>query len=193
MGGVLLVCVLVRLLFGVACRRMALQTLPDEAALRPGDLVLLGACTIRGMVVRLLNSESDYAHVALVAQSPEGDLLLLHADPKQGCMAEPLSAHLARHQVPAVAVLRPEVPPETIRAAVDYARQAAEERRPFNHTFRYGEDKGLYCTELVLQAYQQTGVSLLPEVVRCGAMIRPETLLQSKALTKVMEVTSPRR
>ncbi len=188
----LLVCLLARLAFGAACRRMALRSVPAKE-LHSGDLLLLGSCTIRGMVVRLLNSDTDYAHVALVCVGPDGDLLLLHADPRQGCMAEPLSAHLARHEVPGVAVLRPQAPPETLQAAVAYAWRAVEEKRPFNHTFRYGEDKGVYCTELVLEAYRQTGVQLLPDVVRRGAMIRPEQLLQSKALAVTLETTSPRR
>ena len=163
--------------------RLALRDSDVNIPILPGDVLLFDSCTLRGLVVRLTNSRSEYAHVVIVCRGGR-DPLLIHADPERGCTSETLSEYLSRNKVLAIAVLRPSASDEQRLAIVEYAQKTVEDRLPFKNTFRYDEGQGLYCTELVLKAYEQAGIKLLPDVCR-GAAVRPERLLESEYLTEV--------
>lgn len=163
--------------------RLALRDSDVNIPILPGDVLLFDSCTLRGLVVRLTNSRSEYAHVVIVCRGGR-DPLLIHADPERGCTSETLSEYLSRNKVLAIAVLRPAASDEQRLAIVEYAQKTVEDRLPFKNTFRYDEGQGLYCTELVLKAYEQAGIKLLPDVCR-GAAVRPERLLESEYLTEV--------
>ena len=174
---------------------LGFQGLSDLVALRasdvnvpifPGDVMLFDSCTIRGFVVRLTNSRSEYAHIVLVCRGGR-DPLLIHADPKRGCTAETLSEYLSGNKVLEIAVLRPSVSDENLHRIVGYAQKTVKTHLPFKNSFRYDEGEGLYCTELVLKAYDQAGIKLLPGICR-GDTVRPERLLESKYLTPAARI-----
>ena len=168
--------------------RVALRASDVDIPLRPGDLMLLDSCTPRGLVVRLTNSRSEYAHIVLVCRGGQ-DPLLIHADPERGCAAESLSEYLSKNKILEIAVLRPSVSDEQLHEIVEYAQKTVRTHLPFKNTFRYDEGKGLYCTELVLKAYDQAGIKLLPGIRR-GDIVRPERLLESQNLTNVARIRS---
>ncbi|MBR6470226.1 MAG: hypothetical protein IKS83_00385 [Victivallales bacterium] len=170
------------------CERMALQASDVNIPVLPGDVMLFDSCTPRGLVVRLTNSRSEYAHIVLVCQGGKNPLLI-HADPKLGCVAETLSEYLSNNKVLEIAVLRPAVSNEQLQEVVGYAQKTVKERLPFKNSFRYDEGKGLYCTELVLKAYNQAGIKLLPNICQ-GDIVRPERLLESEFLTNVARIKS---
>lgn len=164
--------------------RLALRNSDVNVPILPGDVLLFDSCTPRGLVVRLTNSRSEYAHVALVCRGGR-DPLLVHADPERGCTSETLSEYLSQNKVLEIAVLRPSVSDEQRHAIVEYAQKAVETRLPFKNSFRYDEGEGLYCTELVLKAYDRGGIKLLPGIRR-GDIVRPEHLLGSEYLKKAV-------
>ena len=182
------VVVIVALCYMGLSSRLALRASDVNIPILPGDVLLFDSCTPRGLVVRLTNSRSEYAHVVLVCRGGQ-DPLLVHADPERGCTSETLSEYLSGNKVLAIAVLRASASDEQRQAIAEYAQKTVEARLPFKNSFRYDEGEGLYCTELVLKAYDQVGIKLLPDIRR-GDTVRPERLLGSEYLTEVVCIKS---
>ena len=151
--------------------------------LQSGDIVLLGSQTWRGRIVRMTNSSTCFAHVAMVEQTPEG-CFFLHADPEFGCIAEDIQDYFANNKCSALMVLRPQVEPDAVERALAFSHSCIRRHLPFNQKLKYGVGKGLYCTEFVLKAYEMADEPLLTENLD-GKLIRPEELLKSARLREI--------
>lgn len=164
--------------------RNRIYALPTDCVVESGDILLLGSWTCRGLVVRLAENGSCYAHVG-IADVSDGEIWLIHADPSaHGTVREPLRVFLGENTVDAVKVLHANASPEQATKAVAFCRDAAARHIPFDDTFRYNEGDGYYCTELVLRAWSEAGVELLANV-KSGDSIYPAELLDSPYLAPV--------
>ena len=162
------------------------RALPLGVTLRDGDVILLGSSTWRGRLLKILDGNSVYAHTGILDREVNG-IYLVHADPcRDTVVRERLDAYLSSNRVERVKVMRVENSGQYAGTVAAYARDQWKMARVFNNTFCYGEGKGLYCTELVLQAWQSAGVSLLPNVQK-GDRIFPSRLLESVRLKSVVE------
>ena len=183
-GVIVIACIGYRIL----CRHLALQISDVGYSFTPGEVLLLDSHTFRGTIVHLTNSRTEYAHVVLVSEGGQNPLLI-HADPQQGCIAETLADYLTGNLVLGLAVLRPSASDKQIVEALNFAKEAVDKKTPFNLSFHYCNGNGLYCTELVLQAYSHAGMPLLSNI-RQGEIIRPERLLASRYLSLAFEVNA---
>ena len=162
------------------------HAIPSDVTLHPGDVILLGSSTWRGRLLKLLERDCLYVHTGILDKE-DGHNYLVHADPSHNAVVrESLDAYLSSNRVECVMVMRVEYGGQEAIRAVDYARTQWENAQRFNNTFRYGEGNGLYCTELVLCAWQAAGVELLPDISR-GDKVFPSELLKSCRLKRIVE------
>lgn len=63
--------------------------------------------------------------------------------------------------------------------AIANARAMVSRHTPFDDDFHYGEGKGVYCTELVLLSWEESGVVLLSDVRR-GDSVFPSRIRESR-------------
>jgi hypothetical protein len=154
-----------------------------SATVRTGDVVMLAGTGWRSRLVRLFGRhETEFSHTGL-AEVENGRVFLLHADPERGCVRDDLAGLFARKIFSAAAAYAPAPADGAARAqAVRFAEDAAGAKVGFNGTFKFGaEQSKLYCTELVIRAYQQAGVALLPSVTD-AAVIFPDALVRAGGL-----------
>lgn len=162
------------------------HALPPGVALYSGDIVLLGSSTWRGRLLKILDRNSDYVHTGII-DNVDGVSYFVHADPCRGTVVcDPLEAYLLSNRVERVKIMRVGTGEQEAMKALAYAREQVRKSCRFNNTFRYGDGEGLYCTELVLRAWQSAGVLLLPNVQK-GDRIFPSRLLESVRLKCVFE------
>ena len=160
-----------------------IHSLPVNVRLKSGDVILLGSSTFRGRLLKLIERESAYAHIG-IADIVGDERYIIHADPEYGCVRHDLSGYLAKNAVDAIAVMRPKNGDGEV--AVAFARGLVDVNVPFDNSFRYKQGKGVYCTELVLRAWEAAGVCLLPNAER-GDRIRPSEVVLSPVLAMIWE------
>ena len=152
--------------------------------IRPGDVLFFETRTLRGLVVRLLDpGVSDYSHVGLAALR-DGELQVVHADPRRGCVAQPLASLLDPDRCRLAAVMRLREPRAGVgEGAAEIALRLADTGMPFDHDFDIADTAALYCTELVLASHAGAGAELLPpDVLRAHRAISPGLLAGSSEL-----------
>ena len=163
-----------------------IRTFPPGVGLCSGDVVLLGSATWRGRLLKILDRDSFYAHTGII-DNEDGVSYLVHADPcRNAVVRESFHAYLTSNDVERVKVMRVENGKDKAIKALAFAREQWSKSRRFNNTFRYGEGDGLYCTELVLCAWQSAGISLLRDIQK-GDRVFPSELLMSSRLKVVVE------
>ncbi|MBQ4480034.1 MAG: hypothetical protein II943_05295 [Victivallales bacterium] len=157
-----------------------IRQLPEGLTFRDGDIILLGSSTFRGRLLRIWGKGEEWSHVGLATTLQDGSIGIIHADPDEGVVRQLLSEYLLSNNVDALALLR--TSGYDGHLAVSYAEQAVRSNTPFDHSFCYKSNDGVYCTELVLLAWENAGIVLLPEA-KYGDRIPPSELLQSSQLT----------
>jgi len=161
------------------------KPLPDDNW-QNGDVLLLGSTTWRGRLLKMLDTQPDYLHIGLIDKS-DGECHLIHADPQHDCVIrERLDEYFASNRVGRALLLRVKCDKRYADTAIEFARAQATMAREFDHTFRYGEGSGLYCTELVLQAWATADVELIPNVGK-GDRIFPSRILKSDYICPIIE------
>ena len=160
-----------------------IKQLPQGVYFQNGDIILLGSSTFRGRILRFLGRGEEWAHVGLLTTNV--NIEIIHADPDAGVIKQTLSEYLITNNVDALALRR--TTKNGSLDAINYAEQAVLANAPFNHSFRYKSDEGFYCTELVLLAWENAGVVLLP-TARYGDRILPSALLQSSKLKCIWQL-----
>lgn len=184
-------CVVVVALCGVVRAIMPqsadfVRTVPPGTDLCSGDVILLGSATWRGRLLKILDRDSVYAHTGII-DNVDGVNYLVHADPcRNAVVRESLDAYLTSYNIERVKVMRVDSSEDNAIRASAFAREQWSKACRFNNTFRYGEGDGLYCTELVLCAWQSTGISLIRDVQK-GDRVFPSELLESSLLKPVVE------
>lgn len=142
---------------------------PVLPTLRSGDLVFRTGRDLMARIVLGRGTDTRFSHVGIVLRTSSG-LEVVHAVPAEGgrpggVLVEPLGVFAAPEAARDLGFYR-------FGALGDGAAARAAERarawrgRPFDAGFRYGDDRELYCTELVLKALE-------PELPGLAARVEP--------------------
>lgn len=152
----------------VAVPRLAASSLAwADAHGKEGDLVFR---TGRDVMARLVLTQGDsvrYSHVGVLVGSA-GKWSVVSSMPAEGAFrggvaTEPLALFAGREKARAVGFWRVGALSPQARE-VFVAHVLAQRGRPFDAGFRYGEDSGLYCTELVMKGLAAAGQDLSDSV-----------------------------
>ncbi|CAH1855805.1 YiiX/YebB-like N1pC/P60 family cysteine hydrolase [Convivina intestini] len=117
--------------------------------IREGDLLFVrsGHKKLDQMIAQS-TGQNSYIHVALVTKiKPE--VRVIHASMPAGCLAETLTDFLVKRQG-LVDLYRINAPKNDICRAIGRAQENLN--RPYNYSFLPG-DEGLYCSELITEAF----------------------------------------
>lgn len=162
----------------------SIRIFPADWEIRDGDIVLLGSSTIRARVLKCLDGGTEWAHCGLVV-APDS---IVHADPKCGVIRQTMNEYLAENEVDCICLLRPKTGNGEIAAR--FALDCVEKCVEFDNSFRYKNGGGMYCTELVLLAWESAGVEILPNVAS-GDRIKPSCLAKTAQLYRIRELHLP--
>ncbi len=118
-----------------------------DALLKPGDVI---QCGNDGSFVHAIFYEGEGMIVHALAQTGFGKKMI-------GVRREKLAEYLDRSDRDKVVVLRPNWTPETLDAAIAYAR--AQVGKDYDPLFLTDADDRHYCTELIWAVLTRTGVA----------------------------------
>ena len=177
--------------------------LPDTLQLREGDVVLRRCTGLISRMVTMSDNGGQFSHTGIVTDSA-GTPMVVHAvpgepdwegDPDRVKM-EPARSFLASDHAVAAAVLRPRNA-KAGQLAARYAVRRYREGTLFDHDFDDMDTVRLYCTQLIVLAYEQAGVELVDTVrevfnlpgfhYRC---VMPSQILQSPHLQTIFMFNS---
>ncbi len=167
--------------------------LPDQAAhWRAGDVIFRRGVGPEAAVVRSVDS-SGYTHVGmLVGAHP--DWQVIHAEPEEkgaGGKVEiiPLRQFMGRDHAIIYGVYRVEA--NDAQRASALANAADRLGTPFDAGYSFRDDSAIYCTELVVKAYQTVNVKVadwsraIRPFLADEPILTPEGILHSGRLAKV--------
>jgi len=166
----------------------------DVALLRDADIVLRQGRDIVSHIILSQGESTRFSHVGLVFR--RGDqLLVIHAMPAEnnvpgGVEIEPFAVFAAADKSTDVAFYRARDLSESAQVAIrDFA--FAQIGKPFDEQFLLSDSNKLYCTELVLDAFEAAGLSLgetvphMHVMMLAEAVVPPDYLRQSALLEKI--------
>lgn len=156
-----------------------IRCLPADWIMCEGDVVLLGSSTMRAKILKFIDGGTCWLHCGVAVAKDA----IVHADPKCGVVRQTMAEYLAANNVDCVCLLRPYTGDGKI--ATSFALKCAERGVAFDNSFCYGKGDGMYCTELVLRAWESAGIEILH--VNPGDRIMPSSLARSSRLHCVKE------
>ena len=141
--------------------------LPQDAELRPGDVVFRRGEGLTSQVVLVADREGDYSHTGIVVDSC-GTLLIVHAVPGEPdfegdpdrVKADSPERFFSSTYATIGEVCRPADSVIAVKAA-EIAWQAYKRHTLFDHDYDDEDTTRLYCTELVAYAFSRAGQDIV--------------------------------
>lgn len=128
-------------------------------ALRSGDIVLQASQSGMSETIQRATA-SPYSHVGIVEVTPKGTFVIEAIDPVS---RTPFDRWRARGNGGHLAIMRPRVDDQGIAAALSSARH--ELGKPYDSRYSWDDDR-LYCSELVVKAFERGAHVSLGKKVR---------------------------
>jgi hypothetical protein len=131
-----------------------------EIDLRDGDLILRRGRSIESFAVVVADKDKDYSHIGIVAMD-DGKPYVIHVVPGESdtrpelVIKESPESFLCRKKATGFAVYRSVFPEDSCKKVALKALGYHQNRIAFDHEYDLQSDQKLYCTELVLRAYQE--------------------------------------
>ena len=140
--------------------------LPSDCQLRAGDVVFRRGGSIVSHSVIILDAHGQYSHVGIVVDSA-GVPMIVHAVPGEPdfdgdvdrVKMESPTSFFDIQRASRGEVCRMDDSLAAARAA-DVARRIYERRTLFDHSYDNNDTTRMYCTELVIHAFERQGVNL---------------------------------
>ena len=141
--------------------------LPQDAELRPGDVVFRRGEGLTSQVVLVADREGEYSHTGIVVDSC-GTLLIVHAVPGEPdfegdpdrVKADRPERFFSSTYATIGEVCRPADSAIAVKAA-EIAWQAYKRHTLFDHDYDDEDTTRLYCTELVAYAFSRAGQDIV--------------------------------
>lgn len=171
---------------------------PLEDRLQLGDVVFLDGETWGGRIIRTLD-DAIYTHCGIIAEI-DGRRVFVHSSPitldgSATVAADSLTDLIWSGAYPRALVLRPDADADTRRRIAETA--ASKVGVPYDGSFDLDDHSRIYCTELVLLAFERENLVLLEHPLRAAKFVPlvgervlfPDALLDSPALLPAPEET----
>lgn len=133
--------------------------------LHNGDLVLRRGKSMESFAVYMFDSNRDYSHIGIVAFENNKPFIIHIVPDSPDCVRRDkpevfLSPDNASH----FKILRPDFSLETLNNVADTALQFFYHKLTFDNNYNIYSDSTLYCTELVLKAFNKNSITF-PEII----------------------------
>jgi hypothetical protein len=138
------------------CNLSALNTV----TLQEGDLVFRRGKSLESFAVVVAGSNNAFSHIGLIVME-EGKPFVIHAEPGETSLVndpvkkEPLRSFLQADKASHFAIYRSHLDLKSLERVVAQARIFYIRKYRFDNSYDLLTDQDLYCTELVLKAYQR--------------------------------------
>ena len=162
--------ILVALFVTVGCHsgsQMSRCILPDSVSLRVGDVVFRRGGGFESHAVISLDAHGQYSHVGIVVDTL-GRKMIVHAVPgepdfegdEDRVKLDEVEKFFSSIYANKGAVMRCQ---DSLKASVaaDVALSVYRRGVLFDHDYEIGDTTKMYCTELVMYAYQRAGLNLV--------------------------------
>jgi hypothetical protein len=128
--------------------------------LRDGDLVFRRGRSLESMAVVFAGRNKGFSHVGILVMEA-GKPYVIHIEPGNSSLAkdavrkEPLESFLEERKASHYAIYRSHLGRKSLERVVDQARSYYIRKCRFDNAYDLQTDRDLYCTELVLKAFQR--------------------------------------
>jgi hypothetical protein len=168
----------------------------NTTLLQSGDLVFRAGRGWEADAVRVM-TQTVFSHVGIIERDERGRIFVIHAAPPENggrgyVERVTLAAFNAPHYASDIVFYRQAgMTGEAGARTVDHARILADRRVPFDEDFDLADSGAIYCTELVLIAYAESGSALSPERLARNRfsivdnVVFPADLLRSGSFTEI--------
>lgn len=198
----LLILFLPLLIFGGAYGYFRRTPIPENKTLasigfHDGDLVFRRGRSVESFAVYLADRDHDYSHIGVVVME-QGKPFVIHAVPGESAgktsrvSKEPVERFLDGSKASHWAVYRSHFTSLQLHRIAVKASEFFRKRIEFDNDYDLSTDSHLYCTELVLKAYQAAGLDpgRYPEsefrfVVGVKKILFPSAFIQSPDFFRV--------
>lgn len=170
----------------------------NTEGLRSGDIIFRRGPSFESQAVMTMDGGSTFSHVGIVSKE-NGETLIVHVVSGEGApdvtRIEPIEDYLRSDRALAASGFRVVTDrPSQIETAVQFSKEYAKRRVPFDNNFDLTSDDALYCTELVWRAYEKAGIDLVDghfedsstSLIR-GSVLWPSSFLRSQHLVSVWD------
>jgi len=184
--------------FGTFRQSMDSVHLNFESKLQSGDLVFRRGISPESYVVIATDRKSRFSHVGILVKE-NNDWYVIHAVPgenKKGpdfIKKEKLAEFLAPQKASSFAIYRSKFPKAVNESAARHALQFYTNRLLFDNNYDLTTDDKLYCTELVIKAFNQTYLNLkkihtteFNFILGKKQLIFPGTLIENPNFTQII-------
>ncbi|MEI7491476.1 MAG: YiiX/YebB-like N1pC/P60 family cysteine hydrolase [Bacteroidota bacterium] len=169
------------------CDLKVLHSVP----LRDGDLVLRRGISIESFAVVMAKTNNVYSHVGLIIIQG-GKPYVIHVEPGETSQKdepvkeEPLASFLDPGRASHFAIYRSHLGREQLQKVIARADEFYHRKCRFDNAYNLTDDDFLYCTELVLKAYQKGDGrmnSLLGKLENVNILVTNRKILMPGAFT----------
>ena len=131
------------------------------SSLNNGDLILRCGRSTESYAVYLADSNTEFTHIGIVSLE-NGVPYVIHAVPHKNdfIKKEIISQFLEPKQAAKFAIYRTSFPSEILNDVVKEAQNFYIKKYTFDDEYNLNTNSKLYCTELILKAFSNVGLSL---------------------------------
>ncbi|MCL2290048.1 MAG: hypothetical protein FWC34_05000, partial [Bacteroidetes bacterium] len=177
------------LFFLVGCPPPPFSLQIDETILQEGDLVFRRGMSVASRVVLAADKEGGYSHIGIIVKDATG-WKVIHAVPgetdkeypEEIVKKETLSQFFAPKRAVSGAIFRLDTNENIGVLAAEKAQTLFERKLPFDHKYNLEDSTEMYCTELIVFAFQYAGIDISEGRRRTYPAIRGEFILPSDIL-----------
>jgi len=161
----------------------------DETILQEGDLVFRQGMSIASRVVLAADKEGGYSHIGIIVKDATG-WKVIHAVPgetdatypEEIIKKESLSQFFAPKRAVSGAIFRLDTNESIGLLAAEKAQTLFERKLLFDHKYNLEDSTEMYCTELIVFAFQYAGIDISEGRRRSYPAIQGEFILPSDIL-----------
>ena len=157
----------------------------DTSKLKNGDLVLRCGRSAESYAVYLADHNSEFTHIGIIAIQ-NNTAYVIHAVPhkRKTVKKEKLSTFLNKKNASQFAVYRSNYPTLILQNVVDAAEEFYVQKIEFDSSYNLNNSSKLYCTELVLKAFEKGGLYLNLQTKKVDILINSYQILFPSEFTK---------
>lgn len=133
----------------------------NSSILKNGDLILRCGKSTESYLVHLADNTSEFTHIGIIAIE-KGNPYVIHAVPhkKNTLKKETFSDFLNPKNASSYAIHRSHYNAETLTKVVNEAQNFYLKKYTFDTEYDLSTDTKLYCTELIIKAFNNAGITL---------------------------------
>jgi hypothetical protein len=133
----------------------------NQKLLCDGDIILRKGRSMASMAVCIADEYDGFSHIGIV-KLVDGEPFVIHAVPGESngpdkVKMDPLPTFLHPSRASNLALFRPDLPGHIVAKACSTALSYFENELLFDDEYSWESDSKLYCTELVIKAYESAG------------------------------------